>query len=63
MNLGAVDFITKPFNPLLVKAKIETQINLMECFSIIKKLDKHLDTIKASDPDLFDEVNELLEIH
>jgi PleD family two-component response regulator len=66
MELGAVDFITKPFNSLLVKAKIESQISIIEYFSIIKRLKEYIDTNKASnDPsemELFSEVNELLKI-
>ena len=28
LTLGAVDYITKPFNPLIVKARVATHINL-----------------------------------
>ena len=42
LSLGAGDFITKPFNKPIVKARIETQIKLVEYLREIETLKKQL---------------------
>jgi len=37
-RLGAVDFITKPFNPLIVKARVETHLNLKMKTDMLEEL-------------------------
>jgi len=36
IELGAADYITKPFNKFLVRKRIETQLKLLECKHIIE---------------------------
>jgi PleD family two-component response regulator len=43
MLLGAVDYITKPFNRSLVMARIETNLKIFDCVSIIKRFSKLLE--------------------
>jgi len=42
LSLGAVDFITKPFNKPIVKARIETQLKILDYIQIIEDLKKKL---------------------
>ena len=42
LSLGAADFITKPFNKPIVRARIETQIKILEYLQTIKNLKKQL---------------------
>jgi len=37
-NLGAVDYITKPFNPKLVRARVENQLRLKRKTDLLEKL-------------------------
>jgi diguanylate cyclase (GGDEF)-like protein len=37
LSLGAVDFITKPFRPTVVKARIRTQLRILQHFSALEK--------------------------
>lgn len=39
LELGAADFITKPFNPLIVQLRVEKTIFLRECNGIISELE------------------------
>jgi len=42
LGLGAADFILKPFNKLIVKKRIETQLKLQDYKSAIEKYEKAL---------------------
>ena len=42
LSLGAVDFITKPFSKPIVKARIETQLTILDYLSTIEDLKKRL---------------------
>jgi len=42
MALGAADFITKPFNKVIVEARVETQFKLLEYKQKIKELNRLL---------------------
>ena len=42
LALGAVDFITKPFNPPVVKARVQTHLNLIHTFAQLKDRERHL---------------------
>lgn len=59
LSLGAVDYIPKPFNKALVKKRIDTQIKMTECVSLIKRLGKHIEN-DASAADLTTEIYRLL---
>ncbi|MBF0459759.1 MAG: response regulator [Magnetococcales bacterium] len=45
LALGAVDFITKPFNPPIVKARIQTHLNLIHTFAQLRERENHLRSI------------------
>ncbi|MBF0126156.1 MAG: response regulator [Magnetococcales bacterium] len=45
LELGAVDFITKPFNPPVVKARVQTHLNLINTFAQLKDRESHLRSI------------------
>lgn len=42
LKLGAVDYITKPFIPGIVRARVQTQINLKQKTDVIEKLNRNL---------------------
>ena len=42
LALGAVDFITKPFTPPVVKARVQTHLRLIQTFAQLKDLEKLL---------------------
>jgi len=44
LKLGAVDYITKPFNEIVVKARVETQVRILNQIRIIEKL-SFIDTL------------------
>ncbi|MEO5377186.1 MAG: response regulator [Magnetococcus sp. DMHC-6] len=48
LELGAVDFITKPFNPPVVKARVQTHLNLIHTFEQLKDRESHLRSILES---------------
>jgi len=41
IELGAADYITKPFNKFLVRKRIETQLKLLECRHMIESYEKN----------------------
>ena len=48
LELGAVDFITKPFNPPVVKARVQTHLKLINTFEQLKDRESHLRSILDS---------------
>ncbi|MEO5334903.1 MAG: response regulator, partial [Magnetococcus sp. YQC-5] len=45
LELGAVDFISKPFNPPVVRARIKTHLKLIQTFEQLKERENHLRSI------------------
>ncbi|MBF0459940.1 MAG: response regulator [Magnetococcales bacterium] len=45
LALGAVDFITKPFSPPVVKARIQTHLNLINTFARLRERESDLRSI------------------
>ncbi len=45
LELGAVDFISKPFNPPVVKARVQTHLKLINTFDQLKDRESHLRSI------------------
>ncbi len=50
LELGAVDYITKPFNPAIVKARVETHLQLKRMFDeqkdLVARLEESLNKVK-----------------
>ena len=53
LSLGAVDYITKPFRPIIVKARVENSLKLSCSYNEIKKhkleLEKSIEQLKTSE--------------
>ncbi len=45
LKLGAADYITKPFNPAIVKLRVQTQLKLKKDRDQIEELTKHLEQL------------------
>lgn len=43
LNLGAVDYITKPFSPVLVKARVKNQLSLVRAHRIVIEQRDHIE--------------------
>lgn len=59
LNLGAVDYITKPFNPAIVKARVRTQLRLKRKTDLLEKLSNLDGLTQVANRRCFDENLEL----
>ena len=63
LSLGAVDYITKPFRPIIVKARVENSLKLSCSYNEIKKhkleLEKSIEQLKASEEKLKESKNRI----
>ena len=46
LNMGAVDYITKPFNPAIVKLRVRNQIQMLNMAKMIKQKEENEPTDK-----------------
>ena len=59
LNLGAVDYITKPFSPAIVKARVRTQMRLKLKTDLLEKLSSIDGLTQVANRRCFDETLEL----
>ncbi|MBF0421992.1 MAG: diguanylate cyclase [Magnetococcales bacterium] len=60
LSLGAVDYITKPFSPAVVLARVKTHLGLKHSLQNERTLNKQLSTLNS---DLADKNNQLVELN
>ena len=50
LNLGAVDYITKPFSPAIVSARVRNHLQLCRMAKRLKQMNQELATLATTDP-------------